>query len=316
MYYWSLVSFPDGGLLMRCLLGVVIVGLLAMPLRAVPVVDGTKDAEYGPALAVQTVETQFGDANPNGGSELDAGYGLITGGKLFLMLTGNLEANFNKLEIFIDSKAGGQSVFDSSGNDNADRMDGLAFDAGFTADYHLIVRRGNDSGNDKFDVDFANLGAQSASGYFDILGGNAGSGSTGTGVNASPIDVGYDNSNVAGVIGGTNAADQVAAAAVTTGLELGIALSDLGYAGGPINVMVGQNGGGHDFWSNQFLGGLAAPQGNLGGDGLGNFTGEGAIDFTLFAGNQYFTVVPEPASALLGSLALLGLIGLGRRRKQ
>lgn len=29
---------------------------------------------------------------------------------------GNLEANFNKLETFIDSKAGGQSAFDSSGN--------------------------------------------------------------------------------------------------------------------------------------------------------------------------------------------------------
>ena len=27
---------------------------------------------YGRCAAVQTVETQFGDANPNGGSELDA----------------------------------------------------------------------------------------------------------------------------------------------------------------------------------------------------------------------------------------------------
>jgi hypothetical protein len=302
---------------MKRVLGLILAVSMASPAAAQITIDGTKDGGYGAALAVQTVETQFGDANPNGGSEMDAGYGLISGGNLYLMLTGNVEANFNKLNIFIDSKAGGQSVFDSSGNDNAGRMDGLVFDAGFTADYHIIFRRGNDSGNDKVDVDFANLLAQSASGYVDVMtgGGLEGTGSTGTGVNASPIQVGYNNSNTLGVIGGTNAADQAAAAAVTTGLELGIALTDLGYAGGPIRVMVGQNGGGHDFWSNQFLGGLPAPQGNLGGDGAGNFTGEGAIDFTLFAGNQYFTVpIPEPTSAWLAAMALAGLARCARRK--
>ena len=127
---------------------------LATSAFAVPIVDGTKDALYGAALAAQTVETGFGDNL----SELNAAYGRIESGKLYLMLTGNIEDNFNKLEIFIDSKAGGQSVFDSAGNDSAGNMDGLVFDAGFTADYHLIIRRGNDSFNDKFDVDFANLG--------------------------------------------------------------------------------------------------------------------------------------------------------------
>ena len=299
---------------MRYLLGVLMVVALAVPARAITV-DGTQDAAYGGALAVQTVETGFGDANPNGGSELDAGYGVLDSGKLYLMLTGNLEANFNKLEIFIDSKAGGQSVFDSSGNDGAGTMDGLVFDAGFTADYHIIVRRGNDSGNDKFDIDFANLGAQSASGYFDVLGGLTGSGTTGTGVNASPIEVGYDNSNVAGVGGGSAAANQAAAAAVTTGLELGIVLSDLGYAGGPINVMVGQNNQGHNYWSNQFLAGLPAPQGNLGGDEAGGFTGEGAIDMTHFGGDQFFTIVPEPSTMALVCLAFAGLASATRRRK-
>ena len=90
-----------------------------------------------------------------------------------------------------------------------------------------------------------------------------------------------------------------------TGLELSIALSDLG-ATGDIRIMVGQNGGGHDFWSNQFLGGLAAPQGNLGGDGLGNFTGEGAIDMNTLPGEQFFTVqVPEPTVP-----SLMGIGGL------
>jgi len=111
--------------------------------RAAPVVDGVKDAQYGAALAVQTVQTQFGDNL----SELDAAYATSSGGVLHLMLTGNIEANFNNVEIFIDSKAGGQNVFSSAGNAGASKMDGLQFDAGFTADYHLIARRGNFGGD-------------------------------------------------------------------------------------------------------------------------------------------------------------------------
>jgi hypothetical protein len=293
------------------MLGTLLFGMWTAHASAITI-DGMRDAAYGGAAAVQTVETQFGDNF----SEWDAAYATSDATKLYLMLTGNLEANFNKLEIFIDSKAGGQSVFNSSGNDGAGVMDGLVFDAGFTADYHLIVRRGNDSGNDKLDIDFANLGAQTASGYFDVIGGATGSGSTGTGVNAAPLDVAYDNSNTAGVAGGTNAANQAAAAAVTTGLELGIALADLGYDGGLIKVMVGQNGGDHSYWSNQFLAGLLAPQGNLGGDEAGGATGEGAIDMTHFDGDQFFVArTPEPSTLLLAVVALAGLMGLDRRRK-
>lgn len=270
-------------------------------------IDGVKDVDYGTALAVQTVETQFGDNF----SEWNAAYGRIEAGRLYLLLTGNLEANFNKLEIFIDSKAGGQNVFTSAGNDNAMAMNGLVFDAGFTADYHLILRRGNNLGNDTFDVDFADLGAVTSSAYSDIFGGLTGSANTGTGVNANTIGVGYDNSNVAGILGGTAAANQAAALAVMTGLELSIALSDLG-AIGDIRVMVGQNNQGHNYWSNQFLSGLPAPQGNLGGDELGGFTGEGAIDMTHFAGDQFF-VVPEPSAISLLGVAALVFFSRARR---
>ncbi|MEX2309882.1 MAG: PEP-CTERM sorting domain-containing protein [Pirellulales bacterium] len=304
---------------MRLLLGVLILGITAVPTWATGiVVDGTRDALYGGAKAVQTVQTGFGDASPDGGSELDAGYArCCDDGKLYIMLTGNIEANFNKLEIFIDSYAGGQAVFDSSGNDGAAAMDGLVFDSGFTADYHLIVRRGNDGGNDKFDLDFADLAAQTASSYQDFLigGGSTGIGTTGVGVNLMPIMAAYDNSNTAGVTGGSGAADQNAAMAVTTGLELGIALSDLNWDGRAINIMAGQNNQGHNYWSNQFLAGLPAPQGNLGGDEAGGFTGEGAIDMTHFGGNQYFTACPEPSTAALVTLAVVGMLGFARRRK-
>ncbi|HYO23328.1 MAG TPA: hypothetical protein VEQ85_00100 [Lacipirellulaceae bacterium] len=296
---------------MKRMLGLLLVAATAAPATAQITLDGTRDAGYGAALAVQTVETSFGDNQ----SEWNAGYGLIDGGNLYLMLTGNLQNNFNKLEIFIDSKAGGQAVFDSSGNDSASNMDGLRFDTGFTADYHIIARRGSS----KFDVDFADLGAQTASGYFDVFGGaDFGAGATGTGTNVNPLGVSYDGSNVAGVGGNApNAANAAAALAVTTGLELRIPLSDLGYVGGPINVMVGQNGGSHDYWSNQFLGGLQAPSGSLGGDGNGNYiNGPSGINMNNFAGNQYFTVgVPEPASAGIALLAALGLAAAGRKRQ-
>jgi hypothetical protein len=291
---------------MRMFLVMTTVLLTAATACAAPTVDGTKDAAYGAALAVQTVQTGFVD----NADELNAAYGKIDAGRLYLMLTGNINDNFNRLEIFIDSAAGGQNVFDSSGNDNASNMDGLVFDPGFTANFHVIVRRGNDLGNDQFNVDFADLNAQSASGYFDILGGLAGSGATGTGVNASPIGVGYNDSNVAGILGNAPlAADQAAALAVTTGLEISIALADLDYVGGPIRVMAGINNQGHNYWSNQFLGGLPAPQDVLGSDEQGGFTGEGAIDMTHFRGEQFFTVVPEPSSF---AILALGLAAFGR----
>lgn len=289
---------------MKNALCIVAIALMATPVFAITI-DGTRDAGYGPADAVQTVNTEFGD----NASEWNAAYAVIDGGKLNLMLTGNLEANFNKLSIFIDSKAGGQSVFSSAGNDSADVMDGLVFDNGFTADYHLIARRGAS----KLDLDFADLGTSTANFYEDVFGGaDFGSGTTGTGVNATGIDVGYDGSNTGGIVGGSGAADPNAALAVTTGLELAIDLADIGYVGGPLRIMVGQNGNSHNFWSNQFLGGLAAPQGNLGGDGAGNFDGFGDIDLTAFAGNQWFAI-PEPASFALAGLAIVGMCTRRRR---
>jgi hypothetical protein len=272
----------------RAALAVYLLASLAPCARAqsVPTVDGVRDALYGAPRAIQTVNTSFGE---NLG-ELDAGYAFIGNNSLYLMLTGNIENNGNRLEIFIDSKAGGQAVFDSSSNDNSGRMDGTTFDAGFTPDYYITLHRVA-GGNPALNIDFANLLAQSASGYTDVLsstGGNTGAGATGTGVNANPVGVAYDNSNVAGVVSGSTAANQSAAAAVATGIELRISLDDIGYAGGPLNVMAALNNSGHNFFSNQFLSGVTAPQGSLGGDGNGNFTGLAQVNMQNVAGNQFF----------------------------
>ena len=64
-------------------------------------IDGTLDDVYS-LVAVQTVETGFG----NNLSEWNAAYTHYDApsGLLNVFLAGNLESNFNKLEIFIDSR--------------------------------------------------------------------------------------------------------------------------------------------------------------------------------------------------------------------
>jgi hypothetical protein len=279
-----------------------------LPAIAQPIIDGSITGDGYAEASVQKVQTGFGDNF----SELDAAYARVHGGKLYLALTGNLEGNFNKLEIMIDSAAGGENVFSGTpGNDNSNRMAGLTFDSGFAADYHLILRRGFDGSINRFDLDYAVLGTPNFSFYPDVFGGTQeGSGMTGTGANSFPIALAYDNSNTGGVDGGNGAADQDAARAVQTGVELAIDLADLGLPVGQFKVMAFVNGSGHDYASNQFLGSLEPPQGNLGGDGFGNFTGVLNFNLNDFAGEQFF-LVPAP-----GTLALLAFSACSLRRRR
>lgn len=325
---------------MKKVLSLAIICLMAAPAVAQPTVDGTLDGAYGSALAVQTVETQFGDASdPNGtggGGELDAGYAVIDGGRLYVMLTGNIEGNFNKASVFIDSQPGGENVLDGSlaydFGDVSQNFGGLTFDSGFEADYHIFGRWGGGA----FEVDIVNRAASTAGaelGNFGaatvgtgtgvqsgaiLAGGTATTGADAGGFLTQDVEFGFNNTNTAGVLGGTNAADQVAAAAVTTGFEFSIALADIGNPGigDTIKIHAAYGNGDNNFHSNQVLGGLPAPQGNLGGDGGGNFTGNlSGIDFNQFAGDQFFsiTVVPEPATLMMAGLASICLLGSRRR---
>ncbi len=137
-------------------------------------IDGTlvgDESFYGTALSIQDTRSQFGDAatgdpsNGGGGSEIDQLFAKIAGGNLYLLIAGNLESNFNKLQISIDSVAGGVNTMDGAnlpgghdrfccggfppphGNNTANqgalqKQAGLTFDAGFDADYSLVITNG------------------------------------------------------------------------------------------------------------------------------------------------------------------------------
>jgi len=126
------------------------------------------------------------------------------------------------------------------------------------------------------------------------------------------LDFAINDNNAAGVTGGSGPDNPLNAAAVTTGMEFSIALADLGNPapGSVLKIAAMINNGDHNYLSNQILGPLTPPQGNLGGDGNGGFTGTlGGVNFNQFTGLQYFTVtvVPEPASLALFGVALAGL---------
>jgi len=277
-------------------------------------IDGIAEDIYQ-QVVVQDTQTQFGDSDLGmpgqaNGSELDNGSFYVGDGGLFLHLGGNLESNFNKLDIFFDTGDGGQNRLRGDNTDvdfdGLNRMgddgsgNGLTFDDGFTANYFLTVT----GGNDPFEFFMSGTpiltdGGSSPDGGF--LGG--GPGRTIDGSNG--ILAGIDNSNTAGVGPGAGPADQDAAAAVTTGVEFFIPFDVLGVSGQDVKITALINGGSHDFVSNQVLGGIG------GGENLGE---PRSVDFSTIDGNQFFTAsnVPAPGSAAL--LALGGLAGVRRRR--
>jgi hypothetical protein len=174
--------------------------------KAQPVVDGTADVSYGGALSVQDTRTQFGDGpvggNPDailtgGGSEIDQVFATVANGRLYVTVAGNLEENFNKLDVFIDSAGGGVNQLmgaqlpggldgfcgdcggfpPPNGNNTNNvgalqQMNGLKFDAGFNPDHMLIFTHGGERVNENLpnDVQFWAMSAH----YADLTQGTAG----------------------------------------------------------------------------------------------------------------------------------------------
>ena len=245
-------------------------------------------------LATQDTPTFFGNATGGGqdsagGSELNQLWASIDGNTLNLSITGNLEANFNKMWIFVDAVAGGESTLAS---DNADggygeinNLAGLGF-SGREMDHGLRLEVGGGFyGVNFFDL-IDNTGANVWSG------GGPGDLPTGPNAGGSGTTFGWDNSNVDGVDGSSAAG----AASATKGWEFSIDMtSAFGAAASEVAITAFISNGDGGFLSNQVLPGIG------GGDNIG--AGEGA--------ELGFVVIPSP-----GSAALLGLGGLAAMRRR
>jgi hypothetical protein len=284
-------------------IGTAMVFLTGTVARA-QIVDGTLDGAYGSALAVQTANTGFGSGPASGGgNQLDAGYGLISGGNLYLFFAGNT-SDGNFLDVFIaDGRAGGQNTLSvASGATVA--MNGSVFSPGFNATFSVNVNTYAGTMYPNIYDLVANTGGYTGSGLPDS-GGTVSGAAAGNGVQLA-----VNNSSSAG--SGVNTG--IGALTVTTGWELAIPLSLLGNPSS-VKVLADINGNPDNYLSNQFLPGLPDGTGNVGGGGPYSGPGAGAFNFGSTP-NEYFTVsVPEPSTVVMSLSGLAALLVFRRRAK-
>jgi hypothetical protein len=283
------------------------------------IVDGVADAVYGDAAVVQGISTGFGNHTNSvpgvcNGSELDVAYGVIVGdaatGHLHLVLAGNLETNFNKLDIFIDARPGSGQNSLRNDNPNLDSnalnnsmgatsggQAGLTFDPGFDADAVLFFTVGGPPAPYTMYTNYGQLlsvgtgvGGYVGAGAFDeLLGAHVlpptAIGDVGSGWQ---LTAALNNSNVGGVNGG--AGTPSSGAGVVSGMEIKIPLAAVNWDGtSDIKVCAFITNGGHDYMSNQVLGGLPVGTANL---------ATGRPNFAVIDGDQFFVV---PASETTSS---------------
>ncbi len=291
------------------------------------IVDGTMDPGYGCPVAIQQLSTSYGKNTSTNimaatGSELDAAYGVIMNNNLFLLLTGNIQANGNRVHIFFMTGPGGQNTLTNVNPNNVDTFSGqsvlnwmgptnsptpgagLTFDPGFAPNYWMDVS----ATSTQVFFNYAQLwpGGTNAlgvatNGYY--LGSNGGTnGALIGGTNPYFIQATVNNSNTMGVDGGptgchcgcpgTNSVIEATLATnATTGIELGIPLAALGSPTGSIAIcaFIGNNGVGLQM-SDQILGAFATNSCMVGPGRVANLP---YVVLGNYPGQHYFLVGPE-----------------------
>jgi hypothetical protein len=284
-------------------------------------VSGTLGPQYGTPLAMQTSQSDVGGlgdpswrVDTNGGSQLDAAYGYVSNGTLYLFFAGSLTfwlqleggiTHWLPLDVFIDCAPGGQQRLLADyptiepGVYDLKRMAGLTFDAGFDADYWLSL------GGGPAPFSWPHLQA-----YFAALptaGGGGGAflgatlpGAPGVlfgGTNPSGIQVTLDDGNQIGLGSGCGAPTP---GPVTTGIEWAIPLAAIGDPTGCIRVCAFVADQDHAMISNQVMGPI--PPGTC------SLTPAAATDFSSAPGDQFFTICPAATPARHGSWGVLKVL--------
>lgn len=294
--------------------------VLASTASAVIAIDGTLDAEYGPAVAVQDTPTGFGDNF----SELNAAFAKLDGGNLSLLLTGNLEGNGNAIVLFVDSRAGGAIAEadvngfgtigsiggarsddwgnDTDGSENVSPNTPSILDPGFNPDFAIEINRfgGGNYFSNVIDFTLPNEPNPDRDIY---IGDNPADGTTATTTysradtnvakgHGGTIQHAFNNSNTAGVFGfdfGSPPGALGDPLSATTGYEIMMSAGFLANDGQPIRIMAFITNDGGNYLSNQFLG-AAGLNGATNLAGPGDVGGVPLFDAKQFAGNQYFTI--------------------------
>ncbi len=275
----------------------------ASPVGAAVTVDGHLDPDYGSVLSVQTTQTSAGDDNyakvdGANGSELDASYGFISNGTLYLFIAGNLYEDWagsldtahQNLALLFDTQAGGQNPMrsDNPSVEGLNYLAGLRFDPDFTPDY-WVGFHGNcwPIGTYCSYVSYAQLLAGGGgAAYLVGIGTTGAPGTLSGGTNPYGLLASIDNGNAAGVTAGCGAAS---GSGVATGVELAIPLAALGNPTGCIKVCALVHSAYAPDITNQVLG--PVPPGSC---DLGN---PAAVDFSVMTGSQYFSVCPASTPA-------------------
>ncbi len=263
-----------------------------------PVIDGTLDSDYGPALALQQINTDQPNtgpaaAGPANGSELDAGYGVIRGDKLYLMLTGNLATNGANpganLDLFFDTGVGGsQTLPVMPFYAGLNQLNGQSFGGGFKARGLINIQSVDPT---HFDVSYIDLSGANAI-RTDLGETVAGAGGMlNGGLNVVGVQAAVNNSYVPNPAVAGDPADPQVVRAVQTGIELAIPLGLLNTsAPASIRVSAVLANSTHTAFSNQVLGGPARFD--------ASFTVSGTGAPTLYVGTGQFSSSYQGGSAI------------------
>jgi hypothetical protein len=278
-------------------------------------------APYTGQLSLQSIITAFGLASNNtntaagspGGSELDAAYGTVSNGNLYLLFAGDFQNNGNVFQVFIQGGSGGQNTLavptaasaGSTNGANLSNMNNSVFSPGFAPNMALEVAvSGTVATVNTYSLSSAGASASSANNFPNVItltngvgnnqnvdGKGTAVGVTDTSPSAQTVDTDTaQGATISDALVGTSIVTPSLYESVPGGIELGIPLSLLAGtdAANSIEVLAALNGSKDSGETNQDLPGLNVD--NLGIKRAAGYSASNAGGTTPTNNNpEYFT---------------------------